>query len=100
MSSVDPENSEEGQDNDARAEELKNTANQFFKGSHHTLHKLLSQWMERVAQNRRAVIPLIDCVWFHCSWNHYDPLYGRGILYEVARGMGSPTGQVCGFVYA
>ena len=42
MSSVDPESSEEGQEKTARAEELKNTANQFFKGNlifmdaHHT----------------------------------------------------------------
>ena len=32
MSSVDPESVEDGQEKAARAEELKNTANQFFKG--------------------------------------------------------------------
>ena len=32
MSSVDPGSREEAQENVARAEELKNTANQFFKG--------------------------------------------------------------------
>lgn len=32
MSSVDPEANEEGHDTAAKAEELKNTANQFFKG--------------------------------------------------------------------
>ena len=35
---MDPESSEEGQEKTARAEELKNTANQFFKGRHSWVH--------------------------------------------------------------
>ena len=41
MSSVDPESSEEGQEKAVRAEELKNTANQFFKGSYSWHTKVL-----------------------------------------------------------